>query len=71
MIFKPIARLAHTVNLSCMESDIMSKQTKMTFHLTHIAYEVHRVQPKNISMPVVHLAQIGHLSDAVINTVSK
>jgi hypothetical protein len=70
-IFKPIARLAQTVNLSCREIDIISKRTKMSFHLTHITRVVHRVQPKNISVLVVHLAQTVHLSDADINITSK
>jgi hypothetical protein len=36
MIFKPIARLAQTMHLSFVEIGIVSKDTKASFHLTHI-----------------------------------
>jgi hypothetical protein len=39
MISQPMVRSARTMHLSCAEISTISKQTKMTFHLTHITYE--------------------------------
>jgi hypothetical protein len=46
MIFEPIARSAQTVQQSYVEINTISKRTQMSFHLTHITLEVHRVWPK-------------------------
>jgi hypothetical protein len=46
MISEPIACLAQTVQLSCALINTVSKRTKMSFHLTHVTYEVHRVRPR-------------------------
>jgi hypothetical protein len=70
-ISKPIACSAQTVHYSCEEINTITKWTKMSFHFTHVTYEVHQVRPKKISMPVVHLAQAMLLSCAEVNTVSK
>jgi hypothetical protein len=37
MIFMPIACSAQTMHQSCVEINTISKWTKMSFHLTHIA----------------------------------
>jgi hypothetical protein len=46
----------HTMHLSCAEINTISKQTKMSFHLTHITYEFDRVCPKRFVslLPVQH-----------------
>jgi hypothetical protein len=36
MISEPIARSAQTGHLSCIEISIISKETKTSFHLTHV-----------------------------------
>ena len=36
MISKPIARSAQNVHLSCAKINIISKQTEMGFHFTHV-----------------------------------
>jgi hypothetical protein len=36
----------HTMHLSYTDTNILSKQTKMRFHTTHVTYEFHRVRPK-------------------------
>jgi hypothetical protein len=46
MIFKPIAQSAQTVHLSCIEINIISKQTEASFDLTHVTLEFHRVRLK-------------------------
>jgi hypothetical protein len=51
MISKPIARSMQTVHLSCVEISTISKWTKVSFHLTHIRYEFHRVWPKRFLCP--------------------
>jgi hypothetical protein len=47
MIVKPIiAHSAQSHATILVENNSISEQTKMSFHLTHITMEVHRVQPK-------------------------
>ena len=36
MISMPVVHLVQTVHLSCAEINIISKQTEMSFHLTHV-----------------------------------
>ena len=36
MIYEPMVRLAQTVHLSCAQINTISKQTKTSFHLSHI-----------------------------------
>jgi hypothetical protein len=70
MISEPIACSAQTVRLSCVLIHIISKETKMSFHLTsHL--RVPLVMTKNISKHVVHPVQNLHQSCAEINTVLK
>jgi hypothetical protein len=51
MISKAFSRSAQTVHLSCMLINIISKQTKMSFQLTHVTKDVHRVRPKRFPCP--------------------
>jgi hypothetical protein len=46
MISKPLVRLAQTMHLSCTDSNTISKQTEMRFHMTHVTEEFYRVCPK-------------------------
>jgi hypothetical protein len=46
MISKPMVHASQTMHLSCIEINTISRQTKMSFHLTHITLEYHRVHPK-------------------------
>jgi hypothetical protein len=46
IISKPMVCLAQTVHLSCIDTNIISKQTETRFHLTHITLELHQVHPK-------------------------
>jgi hypothetical protein len=45
-ISKPMVGSAQTVHLSSVKTSTMSKQTKTSFHMTHIALEFHWVCPK-------------------------
>ena len=60
-----------TVHLSCAEINTVSKRNKMSFHLTHVTKEFHRVRPKTTSEPIACSAQTMHLSCVEINTISK
>jgi hypothetical protein len=42
----PIVRLAQTMQLSCTDTNTISKQSESSFHLSLINYEYHRVRPK-------------------------
>jgi hypothetical protein len=46
MISMPMVCSVQTMHLSCTDTNIVSKQTKMRFHTTHVTYEFHRVRPK-------------------------
>jgi hypothetical protein len=46
MISKPLVRSVQTLHLSCTDINIVSKQTKTRFHMTHVTYEFYRVHPK-------------------------
>jgi hypothetical protein len=46
MISIPVVCSVHTMHLSCTDTNIVSKQTKMRFHTTHVTYEFHRMCPK-------------------------
>jgi hypothetical protein len=46
MISVPMVRLAQTVQLSCSDTNTVSKRTKMRFHMTHVTEEFYRVCPK-------------------------
>jgi hypothetical protein len=51
MISKPMARLAQTVHLSCIDTNIVSKWTETRFHRTQGTEEFHRVRLKHFSSP--------------------
>jgi hypothetical protein len=46
MISMPMVYLAQIMHLSCTEINTISKWTEMSFLLTHVTYEYHRVHPK-------------------------
>ena len=46
MISKPMVRLAQTVRLSWNGTNTVSKWTEMSFHMTHVTKEFHRVYPE-------------------------
>ena len=71
MISVPEVYSAQTVHLSCTKTNIISKQTETSFHLTYITLEYHSGVPKAISMQVVHSVQTVHLSCDEVNTISK
>jgi hypothetical protein len=37
MIYEPMVHLVQTMHLSCTNTNIVSKWTKMIFHMTHVA----------------------------------
>jgi hypothetical protein len=37
---------SHTVQLSCTETNTISKLIETSFHFTHVTYEYRRVHPK-------------------------
>ena len=45
MIYEPMVRSTQIEHLSCAEINTISKQTQMSFPLTHIAEEIDRVRP--------------------------
>jgi hypothetical protein len=70
MISKPMVRLAQMVDLSCTDSDTISKRTKTRFHMTHApSSSIGCMQ--NDSEPIVHSAQTVHLFCVNISTISK
>ena len=46
MTFGPLVRLAQSVHLSCTKTNTVSKEKEVTFHMTHVTLELHRVRPK-------------------------
>jgi hypothetical protein len=46
MISRTLVHSTQTVHLSCTEINTISKQTKTSFHLTHVTLKYHRVRPK-------------------------
>jgi hypothetical protein len=46
MIFEPVVCLVQTVDLSCTETNTISKWTETRLYMTHVTYEFHRVRPK-------------------------
>ena len=69
MISKPMARLAQTVQLSCTNTNTISKRTEMRFHLEPHHLGVLLVAVKKISEPC--LEQTVHLSCTNTNNISK
>jgi hypothetical protein len=41
-----MVRLAQTVHLSCMDTNIITEQTEMRFHMADVTKEYHRVRLK-------------------------
>ena len=66
-----MVRLAQTVHLSCIETNIFSELTETSLHLTHVTYEFDRLRPKMTSEPNACSAQTVHLSCVETNTISK
>jgi hypothetical protein len=71
MISEPLVCLVKIVHLSYTDTNIVSKLTKMRFHMTHVTLEFHQVCPTQFSEAVVGLAQTVHLSSVKISTISK
>jgi predicted Zn-ribbon and HTH transcriptional regulator len=46
MISNPMVHLAQTVQLSCSDTNTISKQTEIRFDMTHVTKEFRRVHPK-------------------------
>jgi hypothetical protein len=46
MISEPMVRLAQTMQLSCTDTNTVSKWTETRFHMTHVTKEFNRVRPK-------------------------
>jgi hypothetical protein len=46
MISMPMVCSVQTMHLSCTDTNIVSKWTKMRFHMTHVTYKFHQVRPK-------------------------
>jgi hypothetical protein len=51
MISDPMVRLAQIVHLSCTDTNTVSKQIEMRFHMTHVTEEFYRVCPKQFLSP--------------------
>jgi hypothetical protein len=45
-IYAPIVHSSQTVHLSCIKISTVCKQTKLSFHLSLVTLEYHRVHPK-------------------------
>jgi hypothetical protein len=45
-ISKPMVRLAQTMQLSCTDTNTVSKQKEVRFHMIHVTVEFRRVRPK-------------------------
>jgi hypothetical protein len=45
-IFVPLVYLGQSVHLFDAEINTVSKQTEVSFHLTHVTKEFHQVRPK-------------------------
>jgi hypothetical protein len=46
MVCEAVVRLAQTLHLSCVKISTISKRTELSFHLTLVTLEYHRVRPK-------------------------
>jgi hypothetical protein len=69
MISEPMVHLAQTVDLSCTDTNTISKWTETGLHLSLVT--VPSGASKMIYEPMVHLAQTVHLSCADTNTLSE
>jgi len=48
MISMPMVHSAQTMHLSCADINTISKRNKISFHLTHVVLEFHRVHQKRL-----------------------
>jgi hypothetical protein len=71
MIFEPVVRSVKTVQLCSIKISTISKQTKLSIHLSLITEEYHQVHPKWFYELVVCSAQTVHLSCFNISTIPK
>ena len=46
IISEPMVRLAQTMHLSCTDTNTISKEKEVGFHMTHVTMEFHRVRAK-------------------------
>jgi hypothetical protein len=46
MVYEAMVHLVQTVDLSCIDTNTISKRTEMRFYMTHATFEFHRVRPK-------------------------
>jgi hypothetical protein len=70
MIFEPMARLAQTMHISCIDTNTVSKLTKTRFHRTHVAELFHRVCPNDFWAYGTFVANRAHIL-CQISTISK
>ena len=70
-ISKPMTRLMQTVKLSCTDTNTISKQKEVRFHMTHVTYEFHRVRPKRCLRLWSIRHKTVHISCVKISTISK
>ena len=70
-ISKPMVRSMQSVQLYCTDTNTVSKQTEMRFHMTHINQGVPSGASKPISKPMVRSTQSVQLYCTDANTVSK
>ena len=70
MISMPMVHSAQTMHLSYAKINTISKRNKISFHLTHVALEFHRV-PKTTSERSPCSTQTVNLACIEINTISK
>ena len=63
--------LAQIMHLSCVKIRTTLKRTKMSFHLSLVTKEYHRVCLKWFSEPMVRLAQTTHIPCTDTNTIPK
>jgi hypothetical protein len=76
-IFEPTVCLAQTMQLSCTDTNTISKWTKTRFDMTHVTLEFHRVRPRQFLMlwyvwhkPCTYLALRLALSSNGLNRAS-
>jgi hypothetical protein len=48
MIYEPTVCLAQIMQLSCTETNTISKRIEMTFYMTHVTQEFHQVRPNRL-----------------------
>jgi hypothetical protein len=71
MISEAMLDLAQTMQLSCTETNTVSKRSKTSFYLGRDTQEYLLMHPKQFSEPMVCIAQTRHLSCTETNTISE